>query len=96
MKEACPRANIQEFCKNERASLFRELAPNPSFPSPLGERVRVRGIQSHKRKEQRGELREKSFLAMRQAGFHPHLNPPPSRDKLGICDKGEEIFFEKS
>jgi hypothetical protein len=22
------------------------------------------------------------------------LNPPPPRDKLGICDKGEEIFFK--
>jgi hypothetical protein len=28
-------------------------------------------------------------------GIHPHLNPPPPRDKLGICDKGEEIFLEK-
>jgi hypothetical protein len=40
-------------------------------------------------------------------GIHPHparhrersgeaggLNPPPPRDKLGICDKGEEIFFK--
>jgi hypothetical protein len=24
--------------------------------------------------------------------YHPHLNPPPSRDELGIFDKGEEIM----
>jgi hypothetical protein len=26
-------------------------------------------------------------------GIHAHLSSPPAGDKLGICDKREEIFF---